>query len=157
MGLYGPTIEELKTAKKDDKLQPFFDIIPFYFEYRFNITYNKENSFDADLSATKQLLLCEVDIATTNALHFPWYKEFKKGVRNIRIEVLDGTKQKLAIFNPLLAAMLKVTRNSYVKLTLLLEQQFCFLAQHYLATESNADFLTLRKIKFRYNSDGRPN
>ena len=50
--------------------------------------------------------------------------------------------------------MLKVTRNSYVRLGLLLAQRFCFRAQHYLLTESGADFLTLGKIKFRYNSDG---
>ena len=66
----------------------------------------------------------------------------------------DGTTPKLAIFNPMLEAMLKVTRNSYVKLALLLAQRLCFRAQHYLKTDSEADFLTLGKIKFRYNKDG---
>ena len=156
MGLYAPTIADLKEAKAKQQLQPFFDIIPYYFEYRFNLTYNKPNSFDADLGAIKQFLLCEINIATSNSIHFPWYKEFKKGVKNIRIEVLgkDGVTPKLAIFNPVLEAMLKVTKNSYVKLAFLLAQRFCFRAQHYLTTESNADILTLGKIKFRYNKDG---
>ena len=44
-GLYGPTAEELKNTK--DKSQ-FFQIIEYYFEYRFNITYNKANSFATD-------------------------------------------------------------------------------------------------------------
>ena len=155
-GLYAPTIQELKKCKQAGKLNDFLDIIPYFFEYRFNVTYNKANSFDMDLNAIKHFLLTEVNFPTTNAVHFPWYKDFKKGVRNIRTEVLgkDGTTPKLAIFNPLLEAMLKITRNSYVKLALLLAQRFCFRAQHYLATESNADFLTLGKIKFRYNQDG---
>ena len=155
-GLYAPTIHELKRAKQQDNLKKFFDIIPFFFEYRFNLTYNKPNSFDADLGAIKHFLLTEVNLATTNAIHFPWYKEFKKGVRNIRTEVLkkDDITPKLAIFNPMLEAMLKVTRNLYIKLALLLAQRFCFRAQHYLATDSEADFLTLGKIKFRYNKDG---
>ena len=155
-GLYAPTIQELKECKQNKQLDKFFDIIPFYFEYRFNKTYNKPNSFDADLSAIKHFLLTEINVSATNSQHFPWYKEFKKGVNNIRIEVLgkDGVTPKLAIFNPMLEAMLKTTKNSYVKLALLLAQRFCFRAQHYLATPSKADFLTLGKIKFRYNKDG---
>ena len=74
------------------------------------MTYNKASSFDADLNAIKRFLLTEINLPTTNAIHFPWYKEFKKGVRNIRIEVLrkDGVTPKLAIFNPMLEAMLKI-------------------------------------------------
>ena len=151
-GLYAPTIQELKQCKKNNQLDQFFHIIPFFFEYRFNKTYNKANSFDADLNAIKHFWLTEINVSATNSTHFPWYKEFKKGVRNIGIEVLgkDGVTHKLAIFNPILEAMLKVTKNSYVKLALL----FCFHAQHYLSTESKADFLTLEKIKFRYNNVG---
>ena len=155
--LYAPTIEKLKNEFEQGKsLTKFFQIIPFYFEYRFNATYNKPNSFNADLNAIKHLLLTEVGMGTNNIMHFPWFKEFKKGVRNINIEVLgnDDVKPKLAIFNHMLEAMINRSKHSYVKLGVLLAQWFCLRAQQYLKTPSKADFLTLGQVKFRYKTNG---
>ena len=52
------------------------------------------------------------------------------------IEVLgqDGVKPKLALFNPMVEAMIKKARHTHIRLGLLLAQRFCLRAQHYLAT-----------------------
>ena len=152
-GLYGPTAEELRATTDKSK---FFQIVAYYFEYRFNITYNKPNSFNTDLTAIKHWLLTKVKFATSNALHFPWFANFKRGVRNIGIHALgqDGPKPKLAIFNPMLEKMLKNVTEVYIFVALLLAHRFCLRAQHYLKTDSGADFVKLKSLKFRHNADG---
>ena len=157
--LYAPTIDEIKKLHEAGDTvgkEKFLGIIPLFFEYRFNLTYNKPNSFNADLNAIKHMLLTEVGWSTNNLLHYAWFKDFKQGIKNVCTDVLkkDGVKPKLAIFNPILEAMLKCTNHLYIKLGMLLAQRFCFRAQHYLQTESKADFVTLGQIKFRYKSDG---
>ena len=74
------------------------------------------------MNAIKHLLLTELNLSTSNIIHYPWFKDFKQGVRNIDIDVLrkDGKKPKLAIFNPMVEAMVKITRHSYFRLGLLL-------------------------------------
>ena len=150
IGCYGPTINEIKLLQNK---QPFFDIIPKYFEYRFNITYNKPNSFDADLGAIKHWLRLN-GIYTDNNTHYPWYRYFKAGVKNICVNVLNQKigLARLAIFNPILEALLEYASNTYVILALLLAQRFCLRAQHYLKTSSKADFITLGQIEFMYDN-----
>ena len=150
-GYYGPTMDEIKNM---ENRQPFFDIIPKYFEYRFNITYNNPDSFNADLGAIKHWLLLN-GIVTNNTIHYPWFKYFKAGVRNICILVLGKEigLSKLAIFNPILERLVEEAQHTYVILALLLAQRFCLRAQHYLKTDSDADFLTLGQVKFRYDKN----
>ena len=125
-----------------------------YFEYRFNMTYNTGNTFETDMQAI-------LSFFRSNGIHltkkdFPWFGPFKRGCNVIAKEVFDKNvgDKKLAIFHPMLEAMLPFVNSTDVQLALLLAHRFCLRAQHYVHTTSDADILTLGQIRFQYNDDG---